>query len=338
MINLSEIKPNQVSKDIKSYSFLIYGRPKVGKTTLCSSFPGHLVIAPERGYSTIPGVMAVPIDSWADFLQVIAQLKMDNKKYQMAKKKGENYKRMFETICIDIVDILYDYCEKYILAQNGVDKVSDIAYGQGYQMISKEFDEKLRSIVQMGYGLILVTHEKKIQASDEDEAYYTCSLGKRPKDICTRLVDVYGYMAIEETGEGLEHVMHVRSTPQWEAGSRFKYMVDTVPATYKGLKSAIDAAIEEEVLRHGKDIVTEEDVNRYETQEYDFAGIKTSITSLIDEIMGKANEEGKIDDAQRIIASIVSQYLGKSMKLRDATEEQIEQLVMIELELKKVLG
>ena len=62
--SLLEIKPHQVSRDLRGYSVLFYGEPKSGKTTIASKFPGALVLAFEKGYSAIPGIMAKPMNSW----------------------------------------------------------------------------------------------------------------------------------------------------------------------------------------------------------------------------------------------------------------------------------
>ena len=47
--SLLDIKPHQVSRDLRGYSVLFYGEPKSGKTTTASRFPGALVLAFEKG-------------------------------------------------------------------------------------------------------------------------------------------------------------------------------------------------------------------------------------------------------------------------------------------------
>lgn len=99
--------------------------PKSGKTTIATKFPKHLLIAFERGYNAIPGAMAQPVNSWAEFKKVLRQL------------KDPQVHEMYETIVIDTADIAYAYCEKYICANTkradggfGVDSVADIPYGK----------------------------------------------------------------------------------------------------------------------------------------------------------------------------------------------------------------
>lgn len=124
-IDLLNITPHQVSRDMRGYTVFLYGEPKSGKTTTATKFPRHLLLAFEKGYNAIPGAMAQPINSWAEFKRVLRQLKDDK------------VKEMYETIIIDTVDIAYNYCEKYICANAprgdgsfGVDSIGDIPYGK----------------------------------------------------------------------------------------------------------------------------------------------------------------------------------------------------------------
>ena len=81
----------------------------------------------------------------------------------------------FSTIIIDTADIAYDLCEKYI-CQNakrsdggfGVDSIGDIGFGKGYTMVAKEFDESLRAIVQMNYGLVIISHAVDKSFTDQE--------------------------------------------------------------------------------------------------------------------------------------------------------------------------
>ena len=124
-VDIFSVQPHVVSRDLKGYTILLYGAPKTGKTTIASKFSKALLLGFEAGYLTIPGIMALPINSWAEFKKVLRQL------------KDPRAKEMFETIIVDTADIAYDYCTKYICdnAQRsdggyGVDSISDIPFGK----------------------------------------------------------------------------------------------------------------------------------------------------------------------------------------------------------------
>ena len=116
-IDILNLQPHKVSRDLRGYSVFFYGGWKTGKTTVASKFPKSLILAFEKGYNALPGVMAQPINSWSEFLKVCKQL------------QKEEVKEKFETIIIDTADIAYSYCEKFICTNNGVDTIPDIPYG-----------------------------------------------------------------------------------------------------------------------------------------------------------------------------------------------------------------
>ena len=90
-IDIFSIEPHQVSRNLRGYSVFFYGDPKSGKTTTAAQFEKNLLLAFEKGYSAIPGVMAQPINNWAEFRKVLRQL------------KEAQAKEMFYTITIDTV-------------------------------------------------------------------------------------------------------------------------------------------------------------------------------------------------------------------------------------------
>ena len=128
-INIFGLQPNKVNRNLLGYSFLFYGDPKTGKTTIASKFPKALLLAFEKGYAAIPGIIAQPINSWSEFKKVLKQL------------KEEQAKELFETIILDTGDIAYDYDIKYVCDNAkrpdggyGVDSIGDIPYGKGYAL------------------------------------------------------------------------------------------------------------------------------------------------------------------------------------------------------------
>ena len=64
-INLLAIQPHKVSRDLSGYITYVYGAGKTGKTTLASQMDKSLLIAWEKGYNAIPGIMAQDVKSWS---------------------------------------------------------------------------------------------------------------------------------------------------------------------------------------------------------------------------------------------------------------------------------
>lgn len=57
-INLMAIEPHKVSRDLSGYITYVYGHEKSGKTTFASHMPSPLILAFEKGYNALPGVLA----------------------------------------------------------------------------------------------------------------------------------------------------------------------------------------------------------------------------------------------------------------------------------------
>ena len=103
-IDLLSIQPHKVSRDLSGYITFIYGPAKVGKTTFGSHMPGHLILAFERGYNALPGVMVMDVTSWGEMKQIVREL-----------KKPE-VKEVYKSIIIDTVDVAADSCQKYVIS------------------------------------------------------------------------------------------------------------------------------------------------------------------------------------------------------------------------------
>lgn len=301
---------------------------KTGKTTIASKFPKALLLAFETGYLAIPGIMAQPINKWSEFKQVLKQLK-DDKAHEQ-----------FDNIILDTADIAYDLCEKYICNQEGVDTVNQIPYGGGYAKAGKEFDEALRSIPQMGYGLVMISHSQdKIFKDENGEEYNQIvpTLANRPRLIVDRMSDIIGYAHPVQEEDGSTHtVLYMRGTPRFIAGSRFKYTPDKIEFTYDNLVNAISDAIDKQAAEDDGKFITDKRTDAYNVEpERDFASMMEEFKDLTHQIQHNVEpDEFKSKWAPKII-SITDKYLGKGKKVADCTKAQIEQLELILIDLKE---
>ena len=329
-IDIFSIQPHQVSRDLRGYSVFFYGGWKTGKTTIASKFPNALLLAFEKGYNALAGVRPQPINSWAEFKKVLRQL------------KDARAKEMFETIIVDTADIAYDYCTKYICdnAQRsdggyGVDSISDIPFGKGYGMVEKEFDTALRSIVQMDYGLVIISHETDKTFTDEAGNQYNKivpTLDKRANNICARMCDIVGYSrAVTDKDGNLSTKLFMRGTPRYEAGSRFKYTPDFIDFSYENLVNAIATAIDKQAEEDGAQYFTDTRKNAYEdtTKDLNFDELMKGCNDLIKEMIGNNSDEVFKEFYQPRIVQITDRYLGRGQKMSQCSREQVEALSLI---------
>ena len=322
--SLLNIQPHVVSKDLRGYSVLIYGEPKSGKTTIASKFPKSLLFAFEKGYSAIPGVMAQDINTWGEFRKFLNEL------------KDPAVKEAYYNIIIDTADIAYALCEKYVCnmesnEKNTYESVGDIPFGKGYKLVMNEFDECIRRILQMGYGLVLISHAQNKSYTDENGQEYnkiTPTLDTRGRLVCERTCDIIGYSRGIDTDEGVVTKLFLRGTPRFIAGSRFRHTPNVINFTYNDLVNAISDAIDKEAAEYDNKFVTEERVNLHtEEKVYDFNGLMASFKELVSQLMGANQSNGPK------ITEIVEKYLGKNRKVSECTEAHAEQLNSIVEEL-----
>lgn len=338
-IDLLNIQPHQVSRDLRGYSVFFYGEPKSGKTTIATKFPRHLLLAFEKGYNAIPGAMAQPINAWAEFRKVLKQL------------SNAEVKQRYETIIVDTADIAYDLCEKYICANAkrsdggfGVDAIGDIPFGKGYTMVAKEFDECLRSIVQMGYGLVLISHAVDKTFTDETGAEFNQiipTLGNKPRNIVSRMCDIIGYSRAIQDKDGITTTkLFMRGTPRYVAGSRFKYTPDCINFTYNDLVKAIGDAIDKQMEEDGTEYFTDERTNLYTnvTQELDFDELVGTFNSIVNTLIENNDKEKFEGYWQPRIVQITDKYLGKGQKVNQCSREQTEALDLIVTDLKELVA
>lgn len=332
-INLLDLQPNKVSKDLSSYTTLLFGVHKIGKSRLAAEYPSPLFIATEPTQTTIPGAYIQPATSWNEIKQIVRQL------------KNPQIKEKFKTVVIDVVDLAATYCEKFICNQNGVEKIGDIAWGAGHKLAETEFRDTLYAIRNEGYGLVLISHVTNSTFKREDNTEYNERVpsipGSKLKAIAENLADIYAFAHMVSDGNGgYKRVLSLRAVdPSTPIGSHFPYLPDNVDLSYKALSEALQKAIEQEEREKGSEFFQDEkkEVN-FEPPAYDFPAMMKEFKSLTGKVMKSVpKEEFKSVWAPKI-TSITEKYLGVGKKVNDCTEQQAEQLDLILIDLKELLA
>lgn len=324
-IDLLKIEPHKISRDLSGYITYIYGAPKIGKTTFGAEMNKPLLLAFERGYNAIPGIIAQDITSWSDVKQVLREL-----------KKPE-VKEKFATVVIDTVDIAAVYCEKYICNQNSVNAIGEIPYGQGWALLKKEFEDVFRSIAQQGYAVYFIAHYKEGVYKKQDGSEFSTirpSVSDTYNNIIENMADIYGYMyaAIDENGFSHRRLRLRSQDGSVKCGSRFRYLAEDVEATYQDLVKALNEAIDKEVADKGANLATTER-NNFEVKELNFDELMNSFQNIVNTLIQKNSEE----DFEKVwspkIIQVTEKYLGKGKKASQCTRDQAEMLNLIVAEM-----
>lgn len=320
-IDILNIQPTTISRDLKGKFVCIYSLPKVGKTSMACQFPKNLLLAFEKGYNAIAGIKPVDITKWSDLKLVLRQL-----------EKPEA-RQMYDTITIDTIGIAWEMCEQFVCAQNGVQKIGDIPWGGGYSACKREFESCLRKITQLGYGLVIIAHvERRIEkrADDSEVEILGPAIPKRAYEIVNQLVDIIGYIDITWDEEGnSERWLYTRKTPTIMAGSRFKYLAPKIKFGYNELVEAIGEAIDKAEKLDGAVVV--DTTQQVIEEKLDYNAIRAEAADLWKQLVEKDTE-----NAGRILKK-VEMIFGRPMKLSEITEDQVDLFNLAVLDMRDML-
>lgn len=218
-------------KRLRAPKIVIYGPPKIGKTTFAASAPASVGIITEEGIDNID-VSAFPrAQTFADVMQAITTLYSEEHE--------------FKTVFLDSLDWLEPLILAKVCQDNNVDNVEKIGYGKGYiyaDDLWKQFFAGLDALRNdKGMTVICIAHEQinKIkdptQAADYDA--YSLKLNKRATALVNEWADIIGFAQYEiftrkvdpnnklnndvkATTTG-QRKLHLNPHPAWVAGNRY---------------------------------------------------------------------------------------------------------------------
>lgn len=290
----------------------------MGKTTLSCQFPKNLLLGFEHGWNAISGAKAADITRWSDYKLIIRQLE------QPAARE------LYDTVTIDTVGIAWQMCEDYICQQNGVQKIGDVPWGQGFAACRKEFENSLRKITQLGFGLVIIAHvEKRVEKRPDGSEVEILgpAIPNRAYQIVNQLVDIIGYIDVtwDENGNS-ERWLYTRKTPTVMAGSRFKYLPGKIKFGYQELVDAIGDAIDKSQQLDNAEVVDK--TTQTIEERLDYNKIREEASAIWKELVAVNPENAKI------ILKKVEMIFGRQMKLSEITEDQVDLFNLVLLDMR----
>lgn len=324
-IDILNLQPHQINRSIGGKYLLVYGAPKVGKTTFCAKdIPKTLLCAFEKGYNAIAGITKVDMSDWSNLKTVVRQLESNE-----AKEKYEN-------ICIDTAAIASQACSDYICRQYGVETLTNINHGRGWNLYRNEMSSLFRKITRLGYGVTFIAHEKEVlveEGASDKLAIRRVSpdLDKKAMEVINGLVDFTLYIKTEWENGQQKRYFYARETPTIMAGSRFKHIATKIPFGYDSLLNALMEAIRlEETENPG--LVVERPVEEAMGQE------KRSFSETMEEAGRLWNQLPSTEEWKKRKQNAVKEYFGEFVKLSSATENQQELVEGVISELRSMVN
>lgn len=218
---------------------VVYGAPKIGKTTLAANWdPDHvLILATEPGTSGLEAFVK-PIGSWEEFRATGGALAQTE--------------HQFKTVVVDTVDVLYKYCTDFVMGQLGIQHPSDAAYGKGWAAVRDEFQLRIAKLGATGMGVWFISHAQfrdiELRIGKLTKAVPTMS--GQGWEFISGWCDFILYATAMQNEEGETRVLRTQAAENYEAGGRL-HLPDPLPLNADALRAAIKQATQPERSKNG---------------------------------------------------------------------------------------
>lgn len=171
---MSILPPNQPKiADKTPTKFFIWGPSMSGKTYLARQFPNPLILNTDGNGKKVE-TPSIDIRDFEHFMNVVGALEKENHTY--------------ETVIIDLIDDIETILEDYLCRENGVEKLRELKYGQGYGDKNVKWKNLMVRFANMKMNVIFISHF--IEKSDDDKVNMTPSLPVKFLNMCMGRCDL----------------------------------------------------------------------------------------------------------------------------------------------------
>ena len=189
-------------------TLLMYGPPKIGKTTMLSSLDKCLIIDTESGSNMIEGHI----------------LNANNRKELIEILKQAREGHEFKYIAIDTIDKVVQWAEEAVCQENSVQALADLPFGKGWGLARDKVMNTIHAFKDVCDHLIIVGHRKTAKAVVEGQATVepeSLDITGRLKNMIMSDSDAIGYVFRDEDEKLM---ISFKSDDALEAGSRSPHL------------------------------------------------------------------------------------------------------------------
>lgn len=324
VLDLKNLQKHTISKSLRSKACLIFGSPKIGKSTWASGAEKVLFFNFENGTEFLPlETEPIPIQKWTEFKAYLKQL------------RDPDIQQMFSVLVIDTVTIAAQLCERYVCLQNNVEHIKDIPYGAGYSMPSTEFFNVFHEISMMGYGIIFLAHTKTQYSEYVDEKgekiqQVTADIDKRIFSVLNGMCDIIGYAEkqYDPINKTMSRVLYVDpDAPDKVTGGRCaQYFPKVIPLDYKVFERELEKAVEKIAKNSNSEL---SDTPIVTENKRDFMDVISEAKDFWINYINSAKTDEEKDQKLFILQDIVQRIFGKPIKLSAVVPSQQELLELV---------
>ena len=204
---LKKVKRKAVSNNPKT--MLLYGAPKVGKTTALSQLNDCLIIDTEGGANMVDGYIET-VNNRDDFIALLQEA-----------KEGHDY----TYVALDTVDKVADWAEKAVCLEEGVTAVADLAFGKGFGMVREKVLNTIQVLKEIFPHVIIIGHRKWAKSIVDGKALVepeSLDLTGKLKNMLMADCDAIGYVYRDDEKGKL--MVSFKPNDSLEAGSRSPHL------------------------------------------------------------------------------------------------------------------
>ncbi len=194
MIQLpTEVQPATM---VAPASTVLFGAPKIGKTTVLTQLEGCLIIDTEQGTKYLSG-LKVQAKGLPDMIAI----------YQSLVAEGAP---KYRYIAIDVIDKLVEWVDADVVARHNaketvkVANIGDIPYGAGWGQQRELVTKWLKAFQSVTEHLIIIGHQKRTVLVGTESVEFDASsldLVGRLKNIVMSDADAIGHISRDDDGD-----------------------------------------------------------------------------------------------------------------------------------------
>ena len=204
---LKKVKRKAISQNPKV--MLLYGAPKVGKTTALSQLKDCLIIDTEQGANMIEGY--------------IEQASSRDELISILKEAKDGHE--FQYVAIDTIDKIAMWAEASVCLEENVSAVQDLAFGKGFALVREKVLNTVKVLKEIFPHVIIIGHRKWARAVVDSKAIVepeSLDLTGKLKNMLMADCDAIGYVYRDDENSKL--MVSFKANEALEAGSRSPHL------------------------------------------------------------------------------------------------------------------
>lgn len=252
-VDLAQVK---IERALTPPRLVMYGPPKIGKTSLLASIPGNITLDVEGG-STAQKMARIEKDklnSFDDFMAALLAL--------------HDQPHDFSSFAIDTVDWLETLIFEQAAKEHGKTSIADVGYGAGYATAQNIWKQVLQAFddirLKRGMMVLLVAHEAQVTYNNpmgDNYDRYNIKLRNNDKgsssasiikEWCDAMLFINKETFVKKQKEGLKEVkkagtsekvfFHTQEAPAYLAGNRYG-LPALIPFSWDSLSAEMEKAM-----------------------------------------------------------------------------------------------